>query len=561
MPYRFVSSPTALFILCVLLASCTTRPTGPAPPAVDSPVSAQEIRAHLEFLADDLLEGREAGTRGYDLAAKYVAAQFAAAGFEPAGSNGTYFQPVTLRKSTLVIDSVSFSISKNGSSREFVNGSGVAIFSSPTQAEQQITAPLTFAGHGIVAPEFGLDDYAGLDVRGHVVAVLGGPPAHMPGEAAAHYGSPDQQRRAAAERGALGVMIIYTPAMEARFSFARQLGQLPRTDVYWVGPDGKPREEPAEIRLRALLDTEAAEFLLDGAPQDLNSILETARTRPPKGFPLNARVSVSRKSRHETGTSSNVVGFLRGSDPELANEIVLLSGHLDHVGMGPPEKGDRIYNGAMDNAIGISSMLEIARVLAASPARPRRSILLVAVTAEEKGLIGSDYYAHHPTVPIERIVANVNLDGALPFYEFVDVIAFGAEHSTLESQVREAAESMGLTVSPDPFPELGIFTRSDHYSFVRQGIPSFMLLMGMGGGANGRAGREAWDNFSTRHLHRPSDDLNQPIDYRVTARFAEVYRRITLNIANAEAAPLWYEGDVFGDRFAPGKRKAPRPVH
>jgi len=410
-----------------------------------------------------------------------------------------------------------------------------------------------------VAPEFGLDDYAALDVKGRVVAVLGGPPPYLPSEAAAHYGSTSQQRKTAAAHGAIGTLIIYTPALEARFAFDRLRSILPETDINWV-LDGRVHQDAPEILISVLLGKEAAEFLLRSAPQSLAGILQTAKTTPPKGFALPAKVSLARRSRHESGASANVVALLPGSDPRLANEVVLLCGHLDHVGVGAPENGDRIYNGALDNSIGIALMLEIAHTLATGPARPHRSILLLAVTAEEKGLIGSDYYASNPTVPIERIVANVNLDGALPFYEFVDIVAFGSEHSTLEKHVSHAAATMGLAVSPDPFPEQGMFTRSDHYSFVQKGIPSLMLFMGMSGGPSGKAGREAWDDFTAHHLHRPSDDLSLPIDFEVAARFAEVYRRVTLDIANAQSRPRWYKDDVFGERYAPDAIKAPRPV-
>jgi Zn-dependent M28 family amino/carboxypeptidase len=244
--------------------------------------------------------------------------------------------------------------------------------------------------------------------------------------------------------------------------------------------------------------------------------------------------------------------LLPGSDPTLAAQHVVLSAHLDHIGVNEPDPrapdADRINNGALDNAAGIATMLEVARAAAAAPARPRRSILFLASTGEEAGLLGADYFARHPTVPIGQIVANVDLDMPVLLYPFTDVIAFGANHSGMGPLVARAAGAMGIGLAPDPSPEEGVFTRSDHYMFVKQGVPAVFLATGH---ANG--GEKAWREFLAGPYHHPNDDLKQPIDWQAGARFAEVNYRITREMADADAPPLWNDKDFFGDTFAPGR--------
>jgi Zn-dependent M28 family amino/carboxypeptidase len=380
----------------------------------------------------------------------------------------------------------------------------------------------------------------------------------MHSEAAAHHGSTSQRRKVASDHGAIGVLFLYTEPMEKQFAFQRLRQIVNAVDVAWIAPDGTVNVPAPGIRASVLVHLDAAKYLFEGAPKTLQGVLKEARRASPKGFPLPATFSLSRKSQHAIVSSPNVAAILPGSDPTLAHEIVLLTGHLDHVGVNPGLDGDKIHNGALDNSIGISMMLEVARALASAPSKPRRSVMFLAVTAEEKGLIGSDYFAHFPTVPLSRIIANVNLDGALPFYDFTDVIAFGAEHSTLGEIVAEAVAATGLKQSPDPFPEEGFFVRSDHYSFVKQGVPAMMLFMGMGKGTEGKSGEEVWHWFKREHLHRPSDDLNLPINYDVAAKFARVYQLITQRVADSPEAPRWYAGDDFGERFAPQAPKATR---
>lgn len=523
--------------------------------AQEPAIRADSIRAHIEFLADDLLEGREAGTRGYDLAASYVVSQFKQIGLQPAGTNG-YLQSVPLRRSLLVPKSVSLRVDAAGKSMMFTDADHVAARPSDAEVSQVVEAACVFAGYGIVSPEHKRDDYAGLDVRDKFVVVLGGPPPGFPAEVAGHLGSTDEQRARAAERGATGVLFIYTPALEARWPFVRVAPVYHQPVIEWSDP-GIPRNAGKQLRVSALVDITAAAALFEGAPRKLADVMKEAGTWAPKGFALKSRATFSRKSEHSQATSANVAALLPGTDPVLRNEVLVFTSHLDHVGIGVPVNGDTIYNGALDNAAGIASMLEVARVLVSQPQRLRRSVLFLAVTAEEKGLIGSDYFASKPTLGRERMVGVINLDGAMPFFDLVDVIGYGADSSTLGDSLRRAASSLDISVSPDLEPGQAYFTRSDHYPFVQKGIPGIFLIAG-DAPAGGKEARDIKARWSAAHLHQPSDDLNQTFDDGHMVKWAELFRRWTLEAANADERPRWYEGDYFGQRFAPGEPKIPR---
>lgn len=548
-------------LACAALFFAAPAPARPAVPA-GSPeigVSAAEIRAHLNVLADDLFEGREAGTRGDRLTQLYLASRMAAYGLEPAGDADGYLQRFRLRATRLVPDSVRFTVTGPGGARSFANGGDIVVWGDPTEAEQAFEAPMVFAGYGIEAADHGLADYRGLDVRGKIAVVLGGPAPFLPAADAAHHGATDQQRIVAARHGAIGLVQIWTPALETRSPWSFVQGLTDRTDMAWLGPHGRPTVAGPGIRLRALVNGAAAEAIFAGARTPLARIRAMAKTGSPRGFALPARLAFARRSTHDDKASSaNVAGLLRGSDAGLRDEVVVLTAHHDHIGIGAPVNGDTIYNGALDNAIGTAGLLELARVLAAAPERPKRSILFLAVGAEEKGLVGSDFFAAHPTVRREALVADINLDGIIPFYDFSDVIAFGAEQSELTVHLAAAAGQLGLAVAPDPFPEEGIFTRSDQYSFVKRGIPSVFLYVGFTDMAGRRVGRDWWDRLSATVVHQPGDDLAQPIDDAVTAKFVDLFRRLALETANAPVRPRWYDDSSFGRAFAPDRPKAPR---
>ena len=530
------------FLALAALAAATAAQAEDAPAPTFSPDAFQ---AHVAFLADDLLEGRQTGSRGHEIAARYVAAQFAAAGVTPAGTGGAWFQDVRMREARIVPGSGRVTIGDT----PFANGDRVVISPSMLEQKQDIAADVVFAGHCLYEPRLQIDDFRGLDLKGKIVACLPGFPQGLPSETAAYLTS--SASRFVAERGGIGRVQLWTAARERRTPFDRLVASIDDPRMELLQPSGEVHNDAPGLATGATLSREASEALFAGAPRTFAAVDAAGEKASVRGFALKRRIRIERESTWKEIVSPNVVGMVRGSDPALAAEIVVLGGHLDHLGMGTAVNGDAIYNGALDNAAGSATLIEVARATAAAP--PKRSVLFVATTAEEKGLLGAAYYAENPTVPADKVVAMVDLDMPILTYDFQDVVAYGAEHSTVAEFVAAAAGEMGVSVSPDPMPEQTIFVRSDHYEYVKQGVPAIMLTTGV---LNG--GDKAFADFLATQYHQPSDDLSLPIHWQAGARFAEINWRVMKRIANAAAPPRWYEGDYFGDMFAPAAPKAPR---
>jgi hypothetical protein len=520
--------------------------------------SADIFRAHVAFLSDDLLEGRETGTRGHELATRYVATRFEALGLKPGGENGSWYQRITFQKTIRTADSASMLISGPAGEQRFAHGEHVLVRQNARDARLDLAAPLVFVGFGLEDKRLGLDDYRGLNVKGAIVVTLRGFPKGLPSEEGAHLSAIKPE--IAQKHGAIGMLSVATLLSEKAQPWARTLEYANDPEYTWVGPDGQAHEEAPNIRARGLVNGPAAEALFAGSARTLSDIRQEAdrEKAAPRGFRLRTRAQVRCESRWERVTSPNVIGVLPGADPALASEHVVLLAHLDHLGIREAGKNDaanadHVYNGALDNAAGIATLLEVARAATAAPDKPRRSLMFLATTGEEKGLLGAEYFARFPTVPIEKLVGNVGLDMPMLLYPFTDVVAFGANHSTLGKQVADAVSPMNIQLSPDPMPEQGVFTRSDHYPLVKRGVPAVFLATGMGGG-----GDRYWGEFLGSVYHSPRDDLTQKIDWQAGARFAEANFRIMRAMANADAPPLWHAGDFFGDRFAPNAARAPR---
>lgn len=530
------------------LLLCGPVPAQETAQEVDAALEAirpQAIRAHMRFLADDLLEGRRTATRGYDIAARYVAARFEELGLEPAGTAGGYFQPVPMLQMATLAEECSMVLDRGGKTVELEYGED--FLGRASTEEASVTAPVVFAGFGVTAPELGYDDYAGLDVKGKVVAILMGSPSTFPNDQRAYYSDRAVQARNAVARGAVGLLGIYTPERERRMPWANAVRHSHWPSTTWVDEAGKPQF--SSLLPLAAVSRKGAKKLFEGAPRTIDEVYEMAAAGKPPAFDLPVRVSLRTAGKGKKAESPNVAAVLRGSDPKLKDEYVVLSAHLDHVGIDPTGEGeDTVYNGAYDNASGIAVLLEVANAFTRLPA-PRRSILFLAVTSEEEGLNGSDYFARHPTVPIDKIVANTNLDMFLMLYPLRDVIAFGAEHSSLEKVVREAAGRLGVEVSPDPFPEQVLFIRSDHYSFVQQGVPSIFLAVGMKSSDPSVDAKAVWGKWMKEVYHKPGDDMSQDIDFGSGVTFARLNFLISYQVAQEEEAPAWKPGDFFGDRF------------
>jgi len=514
------------------------------------PADQAAMKAHVMYLASDAMRGREAGSQEYDIAAQYVASQFYAAGLRPAGDNGSYLQNVPLI-TVKAKDKGDFAWTpkRGGAAVPMIFGQDYVPGTNASKPTTSVDGGIAFVGYGIVEPTIGRDDYAGVDVRGKIVVLFAGAPKSFHPELRAHFGNAQSKRMIAAAKGAAGVIVIEGAASAKAGGFKRAAEGYDRPRVTWATRNGDGFDPAQGAPALGSISQGFAARLFGGGWPVIAKRAESDETRF-KAMLLPGSMKAVINTEFTPLPSSNVAGIIPGSDPMLKDEVVVLTAHLDHVGVGRPDAtGDTIYNGAEDNAVGIASLIEEAKKFKASGKPPRRSILFLAVTAEEKGLVGAEYFAHNPSFGAglggAKMVANVNLDMPIITYKFEDVIAFGAERSTLGPIVKKAAASIGVGFSPDPMPEQGLFTRSDHYRFVQQGVPSVFLWPGQAG-----PGKAAVDDFFKNHYHQPSDEVWQPaIDWSQGVRFIDVNYAIAREIADGDARPRWNKGDFFGTLF------------
>jgi Zn-dependent M28 family amino/carboxypeptidase len=527
-----------------LLAACSSE--RPAPPAHASATDpAARWFAHVEALANDDMRGRETGSPEHRKAADYVAEQFKRVGLQPAGTDG-YLQPVSFRSRKIDEPQSSLALVRNGAIEPVALGDE-ATFGMRIDPAAAVEAPLVFAGHGLQIPEVKHDDFAGLDLKGKVVVHLAGSPRDVPSALSAHYQSAAERWSTLKRLGAIGLISIANPkAMDVpweRSSPNRLNAAMALADA--------ALDDTAGQQVSIAFNPAKAERLFAGSGHtfaELLAIADAGRALPHFPLPISIRARV--KVDSQDVESHNVAGLLKGSDPALSNEYVVLTAHLDHVGVGAPINGDAIYNGAMDNASGIATLIEAAGAVAA--AKPRRSVLLVAVTAEEKGLLGSRYFALNPTVPREAMVANVNMDMFLPLFPLKSLMVLGLDESDLGDDVRAVAQEMGIGVRPDPQPQRNRFIRSDQYSFIRQGVPALAMKVGFEPGSP----EEKIDADWTRErYHAPSDDLAQPIDRGAAVGFTDAIARLSLRVANRATRPAWKDSSFFKRFAAPAAAK------
>lgn len=571
MPAKFIAPGAAMMLL--LLAACaptqelakgdsdgvdagapgekiSAEESAAAARVAAEPDAASRIKADVAWLADDARAGREAGSAGYESAARYVAARFAQMGLAPGVDGTQYLQPVSFRSTQRDLDAAAMTITDGGGTRELAHIEDFLIGRNAREASFSVEAPVVFVGFGVRDPRRDYDDYAGVDVSGKIVAFFSGAPDYLQTEERAYFNSTATKLRAAADAGAVGAIFLISQSRSERFPWARMSANPDGASLTWRHPDGSGETAAPDIKASATLSPDAAGLLFDGAPVDFATLAaqadeDKARFSP---FETGKTVALTGGSIFSETTSPNVIGLIEGADPVLKDEVIILTAHLDHIGVSPQRDGDtdqtdRINNGAMDNAMGVSSMLEVARRIMAGPA-PRRTIAFAAVTAEEKGLLGAGYLAAYPPFGDRRIVANVNLDMPLTLFPFTEVVAFGAERSTIGDAVATAAEAMSVKLVEDPVPQQSLFTRSDHYRFVEQGVPSVFIFLGFEGEDGGVFGQ-----FIREHYHSPSDDINLPIDYDASAVFADLNYRIVDTLAAQEETPAWREGEFFAEQF------------
>jgi len=504
--------------------------------ASNEPAATQRWRAHMDVLASDAMRGRQTGSPEHLKAAEYVAAQFKSFGLEAAGPQGSFLQPVDFTWRKIREPECALDLVYADRVVPVVLGEDATISMGIDDAES-LEAPIVFAGYAVSVPEQGYDDLAGLDLNGKVVVYMNGGPAQVtePRRSQAQFSAERWARLK--EKGAIGLVGIRNPR-RADGTWARGAAQRFNPGMNLAGADV---DEKQGQKVSINLNSANAQRWFEGSGHEFKDILAAADSGG--ALPRFALVPKLRTKVHydrKVVTSQNVVARLKGSDPKLANEYVVLTGHLDHLGVGVPVAGDSIFNGAMDNASGVSTLLEVARGLAAHP--PKRSVLFVIVTGEEKGLLGSYYWTKKPTVSLGQVAANVNVDMVLPIVPLAHMVVHGVDESTLGDAARAEAKAEGIDVIPDPEPEKNHFIRSDQFNFIRAGIPAIALSAGAVKGSPEDSLLHRW---ARERYHQPADDLAQPMDSAAPAALIGYVTRLTERVANAPARPAWKDESFF----------------
>jgi len=551
----FIFALTMAIILAAGAAGKTTSKHRQAQPAANpnaipaealaamKTIDAERIRAHVKFLSDDLLEGRGTGQRGGEIAAAYIATQFALYGLKPAGDNGSYLQQVPLVGVKTQPESTFAAVPANGEPMMLRLGEDYVATSETQQPVSDIDAPIVFVGYGIEAPEFNWDDYKGVDLRGKAVLMLvNEPPSDDPnffaGKALTYYGRWTYKYEEALRRGAVAAIIIHKTDM-ASYGW-----EVVRNS--WSGENSYLMTEGPKLKAAGWVSFGTAHRIAEAAGQDLDQWLARANSRDFQPVPLPLTLKAHLVSKVRSFTSANVVAMLPGSDPKLRNEAVLYTAHYDHLGIHPEAPGDNIYNGAMDNGTGCGILLELARAYASATKQPKRSILFASVTAEEQGLRGSEYLGQHPPIPAARIALDLNYDNLLALGTAEEVSVPGAERTTFYPVVEATARQFELTIRPDPHPENGHYYRSDHFSLARVGVPAFSIKEGEKfKGHTAEWGARQNLEYEQKRYHQPSDEYRPEMDFTgdaVMARFGFV---LGWKAASLPEMPAWRPGDEF----------------
>jgi hypothetical protein len=540
--------------------------------AADYAAEGNRWWAHVAFLADDKLEGREVGKEGYRKAVEYVSGEFERIGLKPGGTSA-YQQPIPFEWRTLVADQSSLELTRDGAAQPLTLGADANI-ATRADVSPDVEAAMAFVGHAFVIPENNVDDLKGVDLHGKIAVYFsGGTVPGVPGNLMSHYQSNGERWAALKRAGAIGIATINAGGRGANGGGgngggnAQSGSEATATETPTAadgntptgrGGRGGPPTPSVSLAEAALQDTggelvaitltaRGAAKVFEGSGHAFEDLQKAARANEPMpAFDLKGTLHAKAAVKHEAFVAPNVVGILPGSDKKLKSEYVIMSAHLDHLGVGRAINGDSIYNGAMDDASGVASVIEIAHLMASSKARLKRSVVFIALAGEEKGELGSHYFAAHPTVPRSAIVADINLDMFLPLYPLKVIEVQGLTESSLGDQVRAAAEALGVKVQPDQEPEQNRFIRSDQYSFIKDGIPALAFKFGYEKGSADETTRRNW----VRDVyHKPSDDLKQPVDKEAAAKFDHVIATLLERVANDPARPEWYK-DSFFKRFA-----------
>jgi Zn-dependent M28 family amino/carboxypeptidase len=497
---------------------------------------------HIKVLADDKLEGRDTGSRGERAAQAYAVEQLKSAGAQPAGIDG-FYQPVKFVVRQIVEKDCSLTLVRDGKREPLTLGED-AIIGTRVMPARKVDAPLVFVGYGLKVPEKNYDDFADVDVRGKIVVIFSGSSSEIPPALAAHYQTAAERWKVLRAAGAIGIVSLINPAsMDIPWSRIALNRAHPSMDL-----DYPEFNETEGARLTVTVNPASAEKLFAGSGHTFAEIAALGKDRQPlPHFPLAVSLDAKTKVEITRIKSANLVAKIPGSDPTLKDEYVVLSAHLDHIGIGEPINGDRIYNGAMDNGSGSALLLDMAASFKKFPETLRRSILLVLVTGEEKGLLGSKYFGAHPTVPPKSMVADINVDMFLPIIPLKLLTVEGLNESDLGERARAAAESLGVKAQPDPEPLRNLFVRSDQYNFIRHGVPS--VAMSVAPDPDSPEQKKLFKDWLTQRYHAPSDDVNQPVDLAAAAKYEEIVRALLIRVANDDHRPQW-KPDSFFRRYA-----------
>ena len=516
----------------------------PVPERTDWSAPAAAWWSHVQFLADDKLEGRRAGTPGYDKAVAYVEAQFKAIGLKPGGSQG-YQQPVALVPTTVDTTRSSIALKNASGTVSFQPGRDMTL-SPHVDGSTAISAPVVFIGYGLRIPRKHIDDFAGTDLKGKVVVFYNAAPEHLQGPQRAYARGGDQRWKQLHDAGAIGTISIASPRavpgtekMTPAQQQAAQPQRAPGPSMLFADPD---LDTLKGLRVSATATAAGFDKLLAGTGHsyaELKALADAGKPLPHFEIPgtLEAQTVVTKGAEVR---ASNVVGVLEGSDSKLKKEYVVVSAHLDHLGIGREINGDSLYNGAMDNASGVASVIECAKILLAQP-HPKRSVLFIALAGEELGELGSQYFATKPTVPKNEIVADLNMDMYLPLFPLRFIEVQGMGESTLGNDARAAFQVNDVEVQYDKQPDENRFVRSDQVNFVKQGIPALAFKFGW---TPDSPEMKTFNDWVATRYHKPSDDLNQPVDKVAAAQFTSVLAQLTLRVANGPK-PEWYPESSF----------------
>ncbi len=541
MPAIFSRLLIAACFITVPAFAQLTHLTPSAREALLKRISGDSLFRHIAFLGSDSLAGRGTGTRGGEIAAAYIADELAKCNIQPAGDEHTYFQQIPMHGSRPLANSNFQIITKRGAT-PLALGKDYLLYNTGASTFVPKPVPLVFVGYGIVAPEYDYNDYQALNVVGKIVVFLSGEPAsnepsYFAGSQPTLYSFPETKQKMALARGAVGSIMIPTPGQEFSRDWQAWLHEFAFEDVrLFYSVTGN---------LSVVVNPETASLLFEDAPYSLKQIFNMEAVNNLRSFQLAVSASFRGSFQQRDFLSPNVIGLLRGNDAQLKDTYVIISAHYDHLGIGPATKADSIYNGVFDNAAGVAAVLEIARVMAALPEKPKRSVLFLFLTGEEKGLLGSSYYVDHPVVPLYQTLANLNVDGLAMFDTFNDVVGVGAELSTLGELLEEVAAALGLRVSaiPSPFPETASFARSDQITFAKAGIPALLVMEGPDYRHTSReAGLQRLIKWGQEIYHTPFDDLRQSLNLAAAQQHTQVLLALSLALANSAKAPQWQKG-------------------